>query len=725
MSDAMCLSLADDFGRFGLGVAGSAFGGEAQPHPGAALAGLLLRRIAQLDPAAVLFEDAADDGEAEAGALLAGRHVGLEQPVAVFLRQADAVVDHVDDDIVAVARRDHPDAAAAALGGGHGGDRLGGVLDDVGERLRDQPAVEARRHRVLGQLQLDVDVGIADAHQEDHLAHGVGDVLGRDHPRPGRPPAAPSRDALRGAAGPHRAPRRGRDQRRRAPSAGAGARHRGDAHRARRGAPARPLARLRRRPSGRPAASAGSRRPRRLHRASILQVPGDEPAEQRPPEPRGPPRQHVGRVVDAQTDPRDADEERQAERDRDDVDPDAPPGGEPGQQGAEGEVDDGGRHGMPAGKAQTLDGDQVRHDVGTASGEDLLQGHAQETTPGGGDEHERCRAVSMQQREVADRAEQDGRQDRGAAEGREVRDRLREPPGTDQQRGIVRAADEPEYPLVELAHLAFTHLLRKLDEAVDGEDDHEGGEQDDGFLTREPAQRKTSRVAERSKQAADTGRRAAWRSCLARFDEGRVSGHAGLGLLVDGGPESRFPAPAPPREYAPLGPREEAAGRARHQRAAQDSLARVAGGVRPLIVRLLVDHDSAAIGVEDRGRARAERQSVGDRHVLRPAARVGLEVGQVAAVGALGILEAVLLPQGVEVTARTLERGRLALADRVHVDAMATGCQPTGLHHDPDPPVLLPEHRRADGFPARVPQLGPCHPRAARSPPIARWRSRW
>ena len=131
--------------------------------------------------AAVFLDDAADDGEPEAGALLARGHVGLEQPVAVFLRQADAVVDDVDRRFVALARGKDADCALAELVRRHGGDRLGGVLDQVGERLRDQPAVEARRHRVLGDLGLDVDVGMADAHQEHGLAHGVGDVLGGDH----------------------------------------------------------------------------------------------------------------------------------------------------------------------------------------------------------------------------------------------------------------------------------------------------------------------------------------------------------------------------------------------------------------------------------------------------------------------------------------------------------------------------------------------------------------
>ena len=67
--------------------------------------GNLLGRVAQFDAPAVLLENAADDGEAKPGALFARGHIGLEQPGAVLLRQADAVVDHVDDDVVAVALR--------------------------------------------------------------------------------------------------------------------------------------------------------------------------------------------------------------------------------------------------------------------------------------------------------------------------------------------------------------------------------------------------------------------------------------------------------------------------------------------------------------------------------------------------------------------------------------------------------------------------------------------
>ena len=78
-------------------------GRKAQLHPRAACAGNLFRGVAQLDMAAMLFEDAADDGEPEPGALFTRGHVRLEQARAVLLGQSDAVVDDIDDDVLAVA----------------------------------------------------------------------------------------------------------------------------------------------------------------------------------------------------------------------------------------------------------------------------------------------------------------------------------------------------------------------------------------------------------------------------------------------------------------------------------------------------------------------------------------------------------------------------------------------------------------------------------------------
>ena len=125
----------------------------------------------------MLFENAADDGEPEPGALFARRHVGLEQPGAVLLGQADAVVDHVDDDVLAFALRADGNAAAAEFGRRHRADRFGGVLDDVGERLRNQPPIKCAPACSRRQFDVEIDVGMADAHQEHHLAHRFGHVL--------------------------------------------------------------------------------------------------------------------------------------------------------------------------------------------------------------------------------------------------------------------------------------------------------------------------------------------------------------------------------------------------------------------------------------------------------------------------------------------------------------------------------------------------------------------
>src|SRR5262245_18297439 len=92
----------------GMLSAGDLGGGEAQAHPRAAAALRHLRRVEQLELAAVLLENLSDDGEPEAGPLLAGGDVGLEQPVAILLGQAGSVVDHVDDDVAAVAPRPPP-----------------------------------------------------------------------------------------------------------------------------------------------------------------------------------------------------------------------------------------------------------------------------------------------------------------------------------------------------------------------------------------------------------------------------------------------------------------------------------------------------------------------------------------------------------------------------------------------------------------------------------------
>src|SRR5262249_48480332 len=135
----------------------------------------------QLDPPTVFFKNSSDDCEAQAGALFPRRHIRLEEAAAVFLRQANSVVDDIDDDVRIDTRRRNHDPTPTKLVGRHRRDGFAGVLDDVGQSLWNKPAIEARRHRVFGNLNLDIDIGVAYPLHERYLAHGVADIVDRHH----------------------------------------------------------------------------------------------------------------------------------------------------------------------------------------------------------------------------------------------------------------------------------------------------------------------------------------------------------------------------------------------------------------------------------------------------------------------------------------------------------------------------------------------------------------
>ena len=66
-------------------------------------------------------------------------------------------------------------------------DRLDGVLDEVGQHLRDEPLVETGGHRLCRQVHLHRDVGQPHALEEHRRAHGFGQIgangLGFGHAR--------------------------------------------------------------------------------------------------------------------------------------------------------------------------------------------------------------------------------------------------------------------------------------------------------------------------------------------------------------------------------------------------------------------------------------------------------------------------------------------------------------------------------------------------------------
>jgi len=86
---------------------------------------------------------------------------------------------------------------------------------------------------------------------------------------------------------------------------------------------------------------------------------------------------------------------------------------------------------------------------------------------------------------------------------------------------------------------------------------------------------------------------------------------------------------------------------------------RVARGVRAQVVRLGVNHQSRAIGIEQRGLSGAQGEP--GKHVLQSAAaRPDLDVAQIPSMRPLWIQAAVLPVGGVEVVTRRAEIGRFA-----------------------------------------------------------------
>ena len=100
------------------------------------------------------------------------RDIGLGQPRAILLRQADTVIGHADAHrLPSMAHRTarwcrHASAVAHR-------DRIGGVLQQVGQRLADQPAV-ARRHRAaVGQIRVPGDLRARGPLQDQRLARDL------------------------------------------------------------------------------------------------------------------------------------------------------------------------------------------------------------------------------------------------------------------------------------------------------------------------------------------------------------------------------------------------------------------------------------------------------------------------------------------------------------------------------------------------------------------------
>src|SRR5690606_2362103 len=150
----------------------------------------ICRRVVQFEPTAMVLDNLLDDGEAKSRALVAGRHIGLQQPLPVFTREALSVVDDVYPICSVEAAGANVNDAANAILTLQAFHRLGRVLHHIAKSLRHQPAVESAVEGLAAEVALEGYVGPADLHEEGSFAQRFAQVdrlhLGFGHSREGR-----------------------------------------------------------------------------------------------------------------------------------------------------------------------------------------------------------------------------------------------------------------------------------------------------------------------------------------------------------------------------------------------------------------------------------------------------------------------------------------------------------------------------------------------------------
>ena len=125
------------------------------------------------DFAAVLADDAADDEEAEAGAAFLGGEERLEDVAHVLGGDSGSCVADGDGRFVFIEIAAKSDRSA-----GRGG--LGGVADEVVDRLFDLPAINPHEGKVLAQFEFETNPTVLDFRFEesDRLADQLIEVRG-------------------------------------------------------------------------------------------------------------------------------------------------------------------------------------------------------------------------------------------------------------------------------------------------------------------------------------------------------------------------------------------------------------------------------------------------------------------------------------------------------------------------------------------------------------------
>jgi hypothetical protein len=112
---------------------------------------------------------------------VAGRHIGFEQTIPVFLGQTGAVVCDVDHSDFARDTNPRENSAFSEFAVRRTADCLDRILEKIGQRLRNQTTVELRQDRSARKFAFEGNLRIAHAHQKDGLPHRFREILRFDN----------------------------------------------------------------------------------------------------------------------------------------------------------------------------------------------------------------------------------------------------------------------------------------------------------------------------------------------------------------------------------------------------------------------------------------------------------------------------------------------------------------------------------------------------------------
>src|SRR5579859_7980002 len=132
--------------------------------------------ILECQPSAVVFHDLLHNGEAQPCPFRLVSYIGFSEPRTIFLRQSYTIIGHDDANVAVIALHAEADMAGVFA---HS-DGIGSVLQQIGQRLPNEPAIAGNDRSSLGYIGAPVDLRTRGLLQHQHLTRDAANILQLD-----------------------------------------------------------------------------------------------------------------------------------------------------------------------------------------------------------------------------------------------------------------------------------------------------------------------------------------------------------------------------------------------------------------------------------------------------------------------------------------------------------------------------------------------------------------